>query len=165
MNTVTELRKLASDPQLRPIFSFLSERRDSRPVTIDRILSATRHKIPRISIVHLAKSLDRLNLCNFVAGRRNFPSRILLYFTPASIGKSALNETNQLERVEKIEAGETARSLVREAIEQVAAVIPEERTQFQVQYSPIGTIFTLPKSASEEDKEALIDFIRKIPAA
>jgi hypothetical protein len=163
MNTVTELRKLASDPQLRPIFSFLSERRDSRPVTIDRILSATRHKIPRISIVHLAKSLDRLNLCNFVAGRRNFPSRILFYFTPASIGKSALSETSQLERVEQTEAGDTARKLIKEAIEHVSA--PEERTQFQVQYSPIGTTFMLPKSASEEDKEALIDFIRQIPAA
>lgn len=167
MSAVSELRKLAQDPQLQNLFAFLSERKEhNKPLPIDRILTATRHKIPRPDVVSVAKVLDQLNLANFVAGRRNFPSRILFYYTPASIGKVALGYSEQLERISHAAAAATASDVIREAINpepEHEALDSEDTRGFQVQKTPLGTLFILPSTATADDKERLINYIKAMP--
>jgi hypothetical protein len=167
MSAISELRKLAQDPQMHLLFTFLSDRKDNnKPLPIDRILSATRHKISRPDVVSVAKSLDQMNLANFVAGRRNFPSRILFYYTPASIGKVALGFSEHLERISHATAAASASEFVREAINPHPAheVAESEETRgFQVQTSALGTLFILPSTATADDKERLIAYIRAMP--
>jgi hypothetical protein len=149
MEQIAELRRLAGEPYYRSIFTFLSTRRDTDdPITIERILSGTRHKIPRNEVVLAIKALDRLNLCNFVAGRRNFPSRVLFFYTPSSIGKVALGQSDALERTTPSKLNDP---------QPVSGVHP-----FQVQTTALGTLFILPSTATVEDKEALAQYIRNM---
>ncbi len=92
---------LQANEIVRPLFVFFasSKRILDNCITIEKLLAATKYKIPRNEIVLLCKTLDRLDLLNFVAGRREFPSRITFYYTPASIGGVTLGLSDQLIRV------------------------------------------------------------------
>ena len=167
MNIVTELRDKITDPTNKMLFAFLAERKDIKPITIDKILSGTRHKITRTDVVAFTKGLDKLNLCNFVTGRRNFPSRIMFYYTPASIGKVALGDSDKLVRMSQLDQADIVEETVHEAITPSTddvAISSEEPLNFQVQTSALGTLFVLPTTATKADTDQLVTYIQQMAA-
>jgi hypothetical protein len=125
---VQDLRKLVTKAN-RPLFAFLSTRNNAEPINVERILSACREKLDRLDVVELLKELDALNLGNFVAGRRNFPSRFSFYVTPRSIGRVALEEDSHLVRAEIIFPVDQATK--KENTRALVSVPAKERTSVQ----------------------------------
>lgn len=96
---VQELRDLASKTN-HALFAFLQTRINSEPIDMNRFLTGTRKKMSRIEIVEALKAMDNMNLGNFVAGRRTFPSRFIFYATPKSVADVALGDASHLVRAE-----------------------------------------------------------------
>lgn len=149
------LRDLTPNPTLRPLFQFLADDKGVRKdhtLTVDKMLTATKHRIDRNDLVQLCRVLDQLGLCNFVAGRRGTPSRVMFYYTPVSIGKAALGVSDELVKIVQ----PTPIALVLSA----PAGGHAKTDKFLVAPSKSGVTFTLPANASHSDAEALADYIR-----
>lgn len=96
---VQDLRDLAKHTN-HALFAFLRERSNSEPIVMERFMTGTRKKMSRIELVEALKAMDAMNLGNFVAGRRTFPSRFVFYATPKSIAEVALGTASHLVRAE-----------------------------------------------------------------
>ncbi len=113
-------------------------------LNIEELMVAVNNKVPRSEVVAFSQALDQLNLCNFVAGRRNYPSRLLFYFTPMSIGSVALGFSRKLERIS------SELTLPIELLDEPFAITETDK----------GTFYFLPKYATQDDRVKLARFIQ-----
>lgn len=160
-STVNELRNaLSGNEDLRNLFIYLSGVSTSQPIPVERMLAAVKQKLTRIQMIDFCKKLDKLQIGNFVAGRRGAPSRMNFYFIPSSVGKAALGVIDNLIKMppQLVLPEKKAPALGHST----HVTTTEEKTPFAVQVTSIGTIFLLGPTARKSDAEELIKYIQKM---
>lgn len=150
-----ELRSISALPGAPVLLTFLAGRDIDKPIDIDKLVTGTKRKVPRADVVQFCKQLDTLGMGNFVAGRRTFPSRFVFYFTPASIGAVALNESDSLVKIEPEIPDFSANT----GIEMASAPTSPTKANFSVRTISDATVIVLPNSATQKDRRTLADYV------
>lgn len=160
---IRALHTLAETSVGKAIFTFLSDRETNKTLGVEKLLTATRRKFSRVDVVQVCKRLDSLNLGNFVTGRRTFPSRFVFYYTPQSIGKVALNISEELIRLEpRMEPTDMNTAYtVAPGIKMSGASVPPT-ANFRVESNQKEMTIKLPVTATKKDRRALAEYVLNI---
>jgi len=136
------------DAEYRKIFDYLASRSNNATETkVDRLAYVT--SLPRSRVVQFMRELERLELGQFIVGRKQWPSRFRWDVGLVSVGQVASKESDEISTDALEEVTEDEMELAADAVTYEVPLRPDVKAKL-----------TIPSNITKVETIRLANFIR-----